>query len=190
MEFILTKHYRDYYWKDGLPQGLSAFNLDESIKGLSYKISSDPYHRRVSIEKYIDEDFDRLIYDSGLFDFRHLHPSRQTTWQKTQISETKEQVISHIRDQDDRLLLIEDYRFENHLCRECRASSPFGILLSIQKIYYKTLGDDFNGVTLVDCNDHTVLLKRYEFDENSQEFTQLLEEQWDMKSTSLIKTHV
>ncbi len=178
----MSKHYQDYFWKNGSPYGISSFKPGESeIVGATYKIVSDPYHKRISIEKYHNGEFTQVVYDSALFDFRHLQPVHQATWQKTAVSESEQLSICHIRNQDDRLILIEEYRFDNGLCRECRASSPQGILLSVQKIYYESLNDPFNGVILFDSNDHQVLKKRYQFDTETQQFTDLLEEQWDIQ---------
>ena len=177
----MTKYYKDYYWKDGLPQGIQHIPEEIAKEGVSYKIPSDPYHRRLCIEKYNGESFVEVVYDSALFNFRHLHPVHQTAWQKTLIHETDTDSICHIRNQDDRLVLIENYRFEQGLCRECSTTSPHGILVSIQKISYTALGDPFNGVILYDSNDHAVMSKKYQFDVDSQEFTDLLEEQWIMR---------
>lgn len=174
----MAQHYRDYVWKNGLPYGIQAYAEGEMPSGICYKIASDPYHKRVSIEQYTNSAFSNVIYDSALFDFRHLKLGEQLAWQKTSISETENTAVCHIRNQDDRLVLIEDYLFENGLCRECRALSPFGILLSVQKIHYKKFNDPFNGVTLYDSNHHAVMSKHYEFDEQTREFSQLLKEDW------------
>ena len=176
-EISLSKHYSDYFWKDGKPQGIGTTS---SLSNVTYKIIADPYYKRISIEKYIDGSFKSLVYDSALFDFRDLKPDRQTAWQKITISETKNTMVCHLRNQDDRLVVIEEYFFEHSLCRECKAYSPQRILLSIQKMHYKALNDSFNGVLLYDANEHPVLYKHYEIDSSGQEFAQLLEEQWDM----------
>ncbi len=175
----MTKHHLDYFWKDGLPCGLSAV-MTHPPAGLTYKLVSDPYHKRNSIEKYLHGDFVEVVYDSALFDFRHLKPALQTTWQKTTISETAQSMVCHIRNQDDRLILVEEYHFENNLCRQCRASSPHGSLLSVQKIFYEALNDPFNGVVLYDSNAHAVICKRYLWDSTTHEFSELTEELWDM----------
>jgi hypothetical protein len=173
----MTRYYRDYVWKNGLPYGIQACK-DGETSGISYKIASDPYHKRISLEKYTDGAFTSIIYDSALFDFRHLKLGEQLAWQKTVVNETDNGAVCHIRNQDDRLVVIEEYRFDKALCRECRAFSPLGVLLSVQKIFYKNFNDPFNGVTLYDSNHHTVMSKHYEFDEASREFTVLLKEEW------------
>lgn len=171
----MTKCYGDYVWKKGLPYGVKP--CEESAL-VSYRIVSDPYHKRNSVEEYRGGVFSKIIYDSALFDFRQLKVEQQTAWEKTTVAESPEEVICHIRNQDGRLILIEKYAFESQRCRECRAFSPQGILISVQKIYYKGMNDPYNGVTLFDSNDHVIVQKKYAVDENSGEFTDLIEEAW------------
>lgn len=177
----MVQHYSDYIWNNGLPQGTKSTSENIFKQEIYYKIPSDPYHKRVVIEKYIENHFSDVIYDSALFDFRHLKQGDQLAWQKTPIHETHNTAICHIRNQDDRLILMEEYRFEKELCRECRAFSPLGVLVSIQKIFYVALNDPFNGVVLFDSNDHIVMSKHYEFDEETKTFSQLLSESWRLK---------
>jgi len=172
----MTKHYADYVWKNGRPRGLSVLPPDANLVGISYKIIADPYFKRISVEKYQSGTFSQTIYDSALFDFRHLKAAEQASWQKTTVSETENQVICHIRNQDDRLVLIEEYSFENQLCRSCITKSPQNVTVSIQKIQYSSLGDPFNGVILYDINEHTIMSKRYKIDEETLSFTDLIEE--------------
>ncbi|MEI8365805.1 MAG: hypothetical protein WCF65_05235 [Parachlamydiaceae bacterium] len=172
----MTQHYNDYVWKKGLPYGVRPCGEDAP---LSYRIVSDPYHKRNSVEEYKSGCFSKVIYDSALFDFRQLKAELQTAWHKTLIEEAGERTTCHIRNQDGRLILIEKYAFESNRCRECEAYSPQGILLSVQKIHYEKLKDPYDGVTLFDSNAHQVLLKKYAIDEETGEFTQLLHEQWD-----------
>lgn len=177
----MTQYYHDYVWKNGLPYGIRACSHEDTKNKISYKIASDPYHKRVSIEKYSNRNFMKIIYDSALFDFRHLKQGEQHAWQRTYIHETENTALCHIRNHDDRLILIEEYLFENELCRECRASSPIGPLLSVQKIYYINFKDHFNGVILFDSNEHAVMSKHYEFDEEKREFSHLLKEDWALR---------
>jgi hypothetical protein len=174
----MSQNYRDYVWRNGLPYGISPCSTETIKQGISYKIASDPYHKRVSLEKHLDGDFAGVIYDSALFDFRHIKLGEQTAWQKIKIRETDQMAVCHIRNQDDRLVLIEEYQFEQDLCRECRAYSPFGPLLFIQNICYELLNDSFNGVILKDNNQHVVMSKHYSFDLEMREFTEMLEEKW------------
>lgn len=185
-KMIVTKHYQDYVWKEGIPYGLNA--LDENnfqSQQLSFKIISDPYRKRISIEKYIDLQFNELIYDSYLLDFRSLKKSDQTAWQKTLIKETTDTTLCHIRNQDDRLIFFEECFFEKDFCRTCRIRSPQGIPLSVHKMYYQALNDPFNGVTLFDNLEHLVMFKLYATDEASGEFTDVIKENWEPKENPL-----
>lgn len=173
----MNKHWKDYFWKEGRPNGKGALD-PENIQGTSYKIVADPYFKRISIEKYLDGHFVASIYDSALFNFRHLKPAEQAAWQKKVVSEEQERMVCHIYNQDDRLILIEEYLFDNHLCRECRSFSPQRVPISVQKIFYTALSDPFNGAILYDMEGKIVLSKRYEVDENGT-FTTLIEEKWD-----------
>lgn len=178
----MTKYYNDYVWINGLPYGLSPSSTTEEK---SYKISMDPYRKRISIEKYKQGTFLRVIYDSALFDFRHLKPEEQTAWQKTPLLEAEDMATSLIRNQDDRLILIETYHFANGLCKKSFAKSSHGIPISRQDLFYQHLGDAFNGIIMYDDNEHPIMLKVYEFDEKTLEFTNLLELQWDMRKPIL-----
>lgn len=176
----MTQYFSNYIWKNGLPYGIQPGAGEEINRRIFYKIASDPYHKRVSLEKYTFGNFTGIIYDSALFDFRHLKQGEQLAWQKTPISETENTALCHIRNQDDRLILIEEYLFEKGLCRECKAFSPIGPLLSVQKISYKAFNDPFNGVTLFDSNNHAVMSKHYEFNEETRQFSLLLKEDWGL----------
>lgn len=173
----MSKFFEDYVWKNGKPYGIAK---KPSQNDISYKIIADPYYKRISVEKYICESFDSIIYDSAIFDFRHLTPAEQNAWQKITIQEDSNKAICHIRNQDDRLILIEEYIFESNLCRECRSFSPHGIQVSSQNMYYKSLKDRFNGTILFDRNNHQVMYKTYETDSQTNEFSKLLVEKWDM----------
>lgn len=172
----MSQYYQDYVWKEGIPYGLKALN---ERKGLSYKIAMDPYRKRIAIESYLDLSFQSVIYDSALLDFRHLKPAEQTAWQKVLLSENQQQISAAIYNQDDRLVLIESYFFENKLCRNSIATSGHGIVLTRQQMFYTSLGDKFNGVVLFDNNNHPVMFKRYEWDESNGQFSQLVDEVWD-----------
>lgn len=171
----MNKYYRNYFWKEGIPYGIGGAHEDLNQRE-SYKIVMDPYRKRISIEKYIFQKYLSTIYDSALLNFRHLNPIEQQSWQKEVISETAETTQCLIRDQDDRVLFIESYFFEDNYCKKCEAHSPHGILLSIQHMQYQILGESENSVTLMDANEHPVLKKIYEADPVSGEFTNLLKE--------------
>lgn len=172
----MIKHYRDYYWNEGIPYGLDPLENGQALEGHTYKIIMDPYRKRISIEKYALGRFVTTIYDSALLNFRHINPMEQQSWQKELLNESKESMECLIRNQDDRILFIETYFFEKNLCRKCLARSPQGILLSIQQMRYTLLGDEENSVTLFDANDHPVIRKIYEADPIQGEFTTLVKE--------------
>lgn len=180
----MSKLYRDYFWKDAVPVGQGSLPEKTESDETAYKIVMDPYRKRIAIEMYSGGHFKDLIYDSAIFDFRHLKPEEQTAWQKVKLQETENRVECLIRNQDDRIVAREVYRFENRLCRECQAFSPHGFPISTQLMYYTSLGDAFNGVILFDQNDHPVVSKRYALDEQTSDFTELLEESWNMGNAS------
>lgn len=171
----MAKHYLDYFWENGMPNGI--YPVDNQRNENTFTIIMDPYRKRISVEKYKKEEFSSVVYDSSLLDFRKLKPVHQVAWQKIMVSKDQ----SLIRDQDDRVVLFESYIFHDDLCRECRISSPHGLFLATQKMYYESLGDPFNGVILYDRQDYSVMLKRYETDKHSGMFTKLLEENWNGK---------
>jgi ribosomal protein L40E len=172
----MSKYYRDYIWKEGIPYGIEAI---ESSEAIAYKIAMDPYRKRIAIEKYVSGNFACMIYDSAFLDFRHLKPAEQTAWQKIILAETEKETIAAIYNQDDRLILTENYHFENQLCRRCISRSGHGIAVCHQEMYYTSLGDPFNGVILFDTNAHPVVFKSYAIDEVSGEFGELIQEVWD-----------
>lgn len=190
----LSKIYENYIWKNGMPYGIQGkFAQQAPVDGdLYFKIISDPYHKRISIEQYVYLTFSKVIYDSAIFNFRSLNAAEQNAWQKSAISETETSVTCHIRNQDDRLILIESYTFLNSKCRECHSFSPHGLPVSIQKMYYTSLGDTFNGTVLYDSNSHPVMYKKYQLDPLTQEFAEMIEENWDISArlTELAKSHV
>lgn len=169
----MNPYYRDYFWKEGLPYGIEQMPSPEDI---TYKVVMDPYKKRISIEKYSWGDFLELVYDSALFDFRSLKGENQFAWEKTRVRDSS---VSIIRDQNDRVILKEEYEFEGERCRKCSIYSPHGILIGIQRMYYHGLNDSFNGVELRDANDHQVMRKEYEMNQVLDEFGQLTKELWD-----------
>lgn len=170
----MVKHYRDYIWEEGKPLGISPIAAPEEQE-LSYKIVADPYNKWISIEKYEGTEWTGTAYDSKLFDFRSLKQTNQTAWTKTAIQEKDRYLI---RDENDRIICIEEYVFKENLCVLCRAYSVHGIPLSLQQMLYTALGDPFNGVVLFDANGHRVMNKMYEIDRETGEFAQLLQENW------------
>lgn len=174
----MSEHFVDYCWVDGVPIGVHP--VEKPIKGFSYKIVSDPYKKRITIEKYHSESFFSVIYDSILLDFRQLRQLDPTAWQKVTIYESPQESKTLILSQEDRILFVETCRFKDLLCYECQIHSAHGLFLSTHRMYYKRSNDPFDGVILYDNQNHPVMFKSYKFDEEIQEFTELLEEQWNM----------
>jgi hypothetical protein len=174
----MHKLYSDYCWKNGVPQGVKL--LTDPHAHIAYKIVTDPYHKRYSLEKYSQGIFQSIVYDSLFLDFRKLNPTEQTAWKRETLKETPEELVSLIRNIEDRIVLIEKQYFQNNLCKECWIYTPHNLLVSTQKMFYKSLKDPFNGVILYDLNDKPVMRKLYNTSSQG-EFTDLLEECWDMK---------
>lgn len=165
-------YYQNYFWKHGKPYGARTGSLDDP---LSFKVITDPYRKRFSVEQYESGRFIEVIYDSGLFDFRHLKSEECDAWQREQLTEPH----SIIRNMDDRIILFEESLFENDRCRSCKIYSPHRIWIATQDIFYKKSGDLFNGVVLQDKTGRPILIKHYEADEETGAFTSLVKEQWE-----------
>ncbi len=178
----MSLYYRDYLWKNGLPYGLHP--CDEK-KGDLYKVLSDPYHRVVFIEKYRDGQFNTLVYDSRLLNFRKLSPQTQTAWQRTVTTENDSLIVSEIRNEDDQFIIKETMHFEGNLCRRCTLTSPQGIFLGEHRMSYTYLGDKDNSVYLYDSNEHCIMYKEYVFNEEELQFSDLIKECWEPSATSL-----
>lgn len=167
-------HYADYFWREGIPVGYQAIPQETDV---SFRIISDPYKKRFSLEKYQAGLFKETIYDSNLFDFRQLKKADEA-WQRQTLREDKISIRSLIRSIDERVILIEEAHFEGEECRYCKLYSPHNILLATQKILHQSLGDTFDGVLLYDILDHPILIKHYNIDTSSGAFTTLLKEEW------------
>ena len=177
--------FKDYYWQRGRPQGRHRFAEGLPPSGKAYKIVVDPYFKRFTVEEYLDGRFHEIVYDSALFDFRHLKPIEQNAWLKEFINDS----TCLIRNQDDRIILKEEYLFEEGLCRECKVFYPNGILLSVQKMSYRQFGDSFDGVDLYDQRGKVVVHKEYKPDE-SGEFSEMLKEEWEMTPVAEVLTPI
>lgn len=175
----MYKFYEDYYWSKGRPKGKNPIDSCEFNKIECYRIVVDPYFKRYTIEFYKKGKFYEIVYDSALFDFRKLKPVEQNAWKKELVSETSFESICYIKDHDDRIILTEKYQFQQSLCIVCWTSYPNGQHLSTQKTTYKKLGNSSNETILYDRLNHPVLIKEYEADEVTGEFTNLLKEVWD-----------
>lgn len=176
----MYKHYRNYYWKMGKPYGLDEAHAAQTP--YSYKIVADPYFKRLSIEKYQFTLFEKVVYDSILLDFRHLSLKDQMAWEREVMKETEDQSICLLRNQDDRAVLIETLTFENNQCRTCLTTSVHGLPLAAHRMFYRSLQDSFDGVVLYDLEGRAVMMKSYETDPQTGEFTNLISEEWNMRT--------
>lgn len=183
----MYKFFKDYYWALGKPCGkelLDEKNFYNSAR--SYRIVIDPYFKRYTLEKYHYGKFVEITYDSAIFDFRKLKPVEQTSWKKEIISQSKDEILSLIRDHDDRIIVEEKYFFCENLCKECHMFYPGSSkLVCLQKMYYKRLGDSNDSVILYDNEMHPIVKKEYETDSITGDFTNLLKEFWDFSNISL-----
>lgn len=176
----MNQHFADYYWKNGRPKGTTPLAKPQEHEN-SFKIIVDPYFKRFSIEKYVFGKFSAISYDSIFLDFRKLSPQEQLAWQRETISEENGKMTCLIRNIEDRIILIEELEFTNLLCKNCRIFSPHHVHLSTHRMYYKLLGDPFNGVSLHDSQGKPCMYKKYEANEQG-EFGEVLEENWDMST--------
>lgn len=162
--------YKDYFWSSFKPKGTHKLSSHKEAP-LCYKIVSDPYGKRYSIEQYKNGLFYKIFYDSALFDFRHLLANDPTkaVWH-TEIIETFK---AHIRDEYDRLILIESYTFNESLCRETTFTTPHGIFIGRQKMFYTKLNDPLDGVVLFDQANKPVLIQLYHTDNVSGAYTKI-----------------
>lgn len=183
----MFKYFRDYYWKAGKPYGREI--IDPACHPVSYKIVVDPYYKRFSVEKYHTVLFDRVVYDSLLLDFRHLTQEHQIAWQRELLLEDAQQTTCLLRNQEDRVVLKETLSFEGLHCRSCQTSSVHGLPLATHRMYYKSLQDTFDGVVLYDLEERPVMMKIYETDPLTGEFTNLLSEEWNMQNLPPLLQH-
>jgi len=177
------QYYSDYYWEDGKPYGQNPLGETPGRQKTAYRVVSDPYYKWISIEKYENGIFICSIYDTKVFDFRCLKPLHQIAWKKDAISSSDYRCM--IKNQDDRIIALEEYAFAGERCRMCTTHSAHGIIISFQKIYYSDFGDPFNGVALFDSNKRIVMYKRYSIDSEGA-FLEVLEENWKMKTVTLL----
>lgn len=176
----MHKHYQDYVWVNGKPQGLQPLAQEPHDEQITFRLVADPYYKRISIEKYRGDQFEELIYDSVFLDFRHLKNAAQRAWSKQELEKTPEKTVALLRDQDDRVLYLETYLFEGSYCKECQVCTPQGVVLSTHKMFYTALGDRFNGVVLYDRVMRPVMWKEYQIDPQTGEFAELEREEWQM----------
>ena len=176
----MTAYFRGYTWIKGVPRGIDPVEVSYVQQEAElFKIVDDPYHKRYTIERYEKGRFHEVVYDSILLDFRHLKPAEQQGWTQETTVVDEDTVTLLIRNQDDRVIYLETHQFISTVCRECTIFSPQGLLLATNRMYYRSEGDASNGVVLFDRREQPVMYKLYETGEDGQ-FTELIEEQWDM----------
>jgi hypothetical protein len=167
----------DYYWSNGVPKGLKPLDTPAEC---CFKIFSDPYRKRYIIEKYNKTLFQGIVYDSYLFDFRSLKKKEeQEGWMREKVTESLETQRNIIRALDERVLLVEDAQFQESRCASCRWLSPHGIWLATQIMCRVDQGRPFDGAALYDTENHPVVIKKYQIDPATGEFTYLIEEVWE-----------
>ncbi len=172
-------YYKNYVWNKGLPAGIQKVE-DPSSEPRCYKIVADPYKKHITIESYKKGNFEDILYDSSILDFRKLNEQQQVGWEKEKVSASPEKVVMLIRDQNDRTIFFEHHYFQEKLCIRCEIYSPHGWLASVHQMSYLILGDDYNGLILYDRGRRFVWKKIYEVNEDN-EFTELLKETWDFR---------
>lgn len=166
MTLMSQEYFADYYWKRGRPVGVKT--------GGNFKIVADPYFKRIAIEQYEEGKFVETVYDSALFDFRHLR-QEEALWQREALWDKGHTMLSLIRNGDDRVILSERAHFLENTCQSCELLSPHGVLVGEQVIIRRSLGGAFDGVILYDKLGRPVLVKRYRLNEEG-EFGELFEE--------------
>jgi hypothetical protein len=136
LEQEMSEHfYRDYAWKKGSPHG---FKRGAHLKGISYRILSDSYQKKVVIERYKNRKFDLCIYDSSLIDFRKLkNQEGKELWYSEELSFKKSDLESAlVRDECDRAVVIERYHYLEGTLVETEIFTPHQILIARQKFTY------------------------------------------------------
>lgn len=167
--------YDDYYWDKGVPKGRKRTTPKEKT---SYKILSDPYRKRFSVEEYLEGSFQKILYDSNLFDFRSLFKGEDASWQRETLSETATSAHTLIRNMEERIVLKEELCYDSQgNCTGCTLYSPHGVLLGQQTILDRTHGAPFDGVEFRDASGRIVLQKEYEKNKETGAFENLIRQQ-------------
>lgn len=178
--------YRDYVWIKGKPQGLERPVTHQMDGEVRYKIVRDPYGKRHSVELYVGGKFDKIIYDSHLFDFRLLVSKMESSWQKIDIELIENLPASLIRDQDDRTIAEERYLFTHGLCTECKIYYPGGPLVAVQKMVYEGKAEEPCAVVLFDQLFKPVGIKIFSKNDSQKEAACVFES-WDMTDEESLK---
>lgn len=182
----MSTYFENYVWRGGIPYGIHP-TQENAISLESYKIVADPYRKRISIEKYKLNKFQKTLYDSSFLDFRTLKPQEQRAWHRELIEESEEKIIYLMRDQNDRVLFYEVLFYQEAMCRRCHIQSIYGDLLSQHALYYSRFGDTFDGVVLRDSEERIVMFKKYQLDSATGDFAELILEDWNYPEESFGK---
>lgn len=154
--------FNDYMWRKGKPYGIGKVTSDAP---LAYRIVTDPYQKWISIELYRQGDFEALIYDSRLLDFRRLSAHNQIGWRKEAINSDE----AWIYNEDDRIILREKVTPS-----ACLIYSLHEILLC--RYVFRT---EKARVILYDAHSHPVMMQSYRIYEEG-EFIDLQKEEWSL----------
>ena len=175
----MSEWFGNYTWRNGVPAGVNKISVDLiGEQEWCFTILRDPYGKRYSVEGYYWGTFALVIYDSAHFNFKQLRSEFPASWRREVLKESRDQWITSIalvRDEDDRAICLERYVYSEGFCRSCYLSTPQGVPIGAQHMHYHHLGDDWNGVQLLDAAGREVLRKVYACDERG-EFGKLLSE--------------
>lgn len=171
-------YYDDYYWDKGVPKGKQPSEVPTHI---AYKIHDDPYRKRYSVEQYEGKNFQKILYDSALFDFRSLFKGEDASWQREILSESSTSALTLIRNMEERIILREELHYDAQgNCMGCTLFSCHGVPIGTQTIFEKP----FTGVQFRDNSGRLVLQKEYEKNEETGEFGKLIKETATFKHLS------
>ncbi len=171
--------YNDYYWDQGVPKGRKVQGLQGKT---TFKILCDPYRKRYSVEEYEGKNFQKILYDSALFDFRSLFKGEDASWQREILSETSTSALTLIRNMEERIVLKEELHYNSEgNCTSCTLYSCHGVLLGNQIIFDRAQGAPFNGVEFRDLSNRVVLQKEYEKNQQTGAFETLLRQESSFK---------
>ncbi len=123
-------YYRDYTWIKGRPFVTGKGGV---FQGLSYKILSDSYQKKIVIERYQDGAFDRTIYDSSILDFKTIKKSEgKELWYREEI----EKGVALIRDECGRVIALEKFYYNKRNLEQTEIYSPHKVLIARQNFIY------------------------------------------------------
>ncbi len=149
--------YKDYVWSKGVPIGKEALPENDVRKAeKSYRILQDAYAKWISIERYERGVFQYCVYDSRLLDFRKVFDSEgKDLWYREVLSsdEKGHPERAAVFNENDQVLLIEQYQYEGEVQVAVHWLSSHGVLLAIQKIQHQK-GDVQS--SLFDAENHFV----------------------------------